>query len=290
MEYKNLTKDQKIPALGLGTWRMGGGLTADRSNDQKYIEAIRYAVKCGITHIDTAEIYGAGHTEEIVGEAINKFDRQKLFITTKVSPQHLFFPSQIRRSCQNSLKRLGLNYIDLYLIHWPNPISPMRAVISTLDELVKEGKIRYIGVSNFSARQLQNAQKYIKNKQSLRSSSFDELRTAGLKIVTNQVHYRLLHREPEKELLAYCQKEGIILTAYSPLEIGELAESEFDAQETVAKKYRKTPIQVALRWLIEKENVIAIPKASSKPHINELLGSLGWTLKKEDQEYLSSAF
>ena len=273
MEFKNLTKNQKIPVLGLGTWRMGGELWRDSSNDQRYVDAISYAIKSGITHIDTAEIYGAGHTEEIVGEAIKKFDRQKLFITTKVSPQHLFFPSQIRRSCQNSLKRLGLNYIDLYLIHWPNPLAPIRGVMRTLDELVKEGKIRYIGVSNFSARQLANAQKYTKNK-----------------IVTNQVHYSLLHREPEKELLAYCQKEGIILTAYSPLEIGQLAESEFDAQETVAKKYRKTPVQVALRWLIEKESVIAIPKASSKPHINELLGSLGWKLKKEDQEYLCSSF
>lgn len=253
---------------------MGGGLTAqDRSNDQKYIDAIHYAIKFGITHIDTAEIYGAGHTEEIVGEAIKQFNRKKLFITTKVSPQHLFLPSQIRRSCQKSLARLGLNYIDLYLIHWPNPLAPMKAVMRTLDELVKEGKIRYIGVSNFSVRQLANAQKYTKNK-----------------IITNQVHYSLLHREPEKELLAYCQKEGIILTAYSPLEIGQLAKNKFDTLETIAKKYHKTPVQVALRWLIEKESVIAIPKASTKPHIDELLGSLGWKMEKVDQEYLSSSF
>lgn len=278
MEFVTLSSGEKIAALGLGTWRMGGGLTADRSNDQKYVEAIRYAIKRGITHIDTAEIYGAGHTEEIVGEAIRQqaekgFDRKKLFITTKVSPQHLFLPSQIRRSCQKSLKRLGLNYIDLYLIHWPNPLALMRAVMRTLDELVKEGKIRYIGVSNFSVRQLANAQKYTKNK-----------------IITNQVHYSLLHHEPEKELLAYCQKEGIILTAYSPLEIGELAQGEYQALKSVAKKYQKTPIQVALRWLIEKPNVIAIPKASTKPHIDDLLGSLGWKMAKVDQDYLSSAF
>lgn len=273
MEFKILSSGEKIPALGLGTWRMGGELWRDSSNDQRYVDAISYAIKSGITHIDTAEIYGAGHTEELVGEATRKFDRQKLFLTTKVSPQHLFSPSQIKKSCQNSLKRLGLNYIDLYLIHWPNPFSPMRAVMRTLDELVKEGKIRYIGVSNFSVRQFANAQKYTKDK-----------------IVTNQVHYSLLHREPEKELLAYCQKEGIILTAYSPLEIGQLAESEFDALETVAKKYRKTPVQVALRWLIEKPYVIVIPKASTREHLDELLGALGWKLKKADQEYLSSSF
>lgn len=274
MEYKQLTKTQKIPVLGLGTWRMGGGLTAqDRSNDQKYVEAIRWAIKKGITHIDTAEIYGAGHTEEIVGEAIKGFDRAKLFITSKVSPQHIFLPSQIKRSCQNSLNRLTTDYIDLYLIHWPNPLASIKIAMQTFDELVKDGKIKHIGVSNFSVRQLANAQKYAKNP-----------------IVTNQVHYSLLHREPEKELLAYCQKEKIILTAYSPLEIGRIGEERFAALESIARKYKKTPVQTALRWLIEKPNVIVIPKASSKPHIDELLGSLGWTMDKIDQEYLSSAF
>lgn len=271
MEFATLSSGEKIPALGLGTWRMGGGLTADRSNDQKYVEAIRYAIKRGITHIDTAEIYGAGHTEEIVGKAIKNFDRKKLFLTTKVSPQHLFLPSQIKRSCQNSLKRLGTDYIDLYLIHWPNPLAPMKAVMRTLDELAEDGKVRHIGVSNFSVRQLQNAQKYAKHK-----------------IVTNQVHYSLLHRDPEDGLLEFCQKEGVILTAYSPLEQAELINRRFAALESVAQKYHKTPIQVALHWLIEKPNVIAIPKASSKPHIDELLGSLGWKLKKADQEYPSS--
>lgn len=274
MEFKILPSDEKIPVLGLGTWRMGGGLTAqDRSNDQKYVSAIRYAVKRGITHIDTAEIYGAGHTEEIVGEAIKGFNRAKLFITTKVSPQHLFLPAQIKRSCQNSLARLGTDYIDLYLIHWPNPLAPMRSVMRALDQLVSDGKVRYIGVSNFSIRQLANAQKYTKNK-----------------IVTNQVHYSLLHREPEKELLAYCQKEKIILTAYSPLEIGQLASGNYKALDQIAEKYHKTAPQVALRWLIEKPQVIVIPKASDKFHIDELLGSIGWEMKKEDQDYLSEEF
>lgn len=271
MEFKQLTKNQKIPALGLGTWRMGGELWKDSSNDQKYINAIRYAISKGITHIDTAEIYGRGHTEEIVGEAIKKFDRKKLFITTKVWPTHLAY-DKILKACQGSLDRLQTNYIDLYLIHWPNPLASMKNVMAAFDKLVSDGKIRYIGVSNFSVKQLQNAQKHSKNK-----------------IVTNQVHYSILHREPEKELLPYCQKERIIITAYSPLEIGELAQGQYEALSSVAQKYRKTPVQVALRWLIEKPNVIAIPKASSKPHIDELLGSLGWKMDKEDQDYLSSS-
>ncbi|MBI3283031.1 aldo/keto reductase [Candidatus Curtissbacteria bacterium] len=273
MEFKILPSGKKIPVLGLGTWRMGGQLWRDTSQDEKYIDAIQYAVKRGITHIDTAEIYGAGHTEEIVGEAIKQFDRQKLFLSTKVSPQHIFLPRQIKRSCQNSLNRLQVEYIDLYLIHWPNPLAPMKMVMAAFDELVSDGKIRYIGVSNFSVRQLTNAQKYVKNK-----------------IVTNQVHYSLLHRDPEEGLSEFCQKENVILTAYSPLEIGRIGSEEFKALTTVAQKYRKTPVQVALRYLLEKPNVIVIPKASTPEHIDELLGSLGWKMKPGDQEYLSQEF
>lgn len=272
MEYKNLTKSQKIPVLGLGTWRMGGELWSDSSEDRKYINAVRYAIKGSVTHLDTAEVYGAGHTEEIVGKSIKKFDRKKLFITTKVSPHHLS-PKQIHNSCQNSLKRLQTDYIDLYLIHWPNPLASMKNAVNAFDELVSKGKIKYIGVSNFSLRQLKNAQKYTKNK-----------------IITNQVHYSLLHREPEKELLPYCQKEGIILTAYSPLEIGELGKEKFYALESIAKKYKKTAVQIALRWLIEKPQVIVIPKASSHEHIDELLGSLGWKLGREDLQFLDLNF
>ncbi len=270
MEFKTLATGGKIPALGLGTWGMGGGMTADRSNDKKYVEAITYAIKKGITHIDTAELYGHGHCEELVGQAIKKFDRKKLFITTKVSPQHLFTAGQIKKSCQNSLKRLGRDYVDLYLIHWPNPLAPMKTVMATFDELLEEGLVKNIGVSNFSLRQLQNAQKLSKNK-----------------IVTNQVHYNLLHRDPEEELLAFCQKENIILTAYTPIAKGQI-EGQSDVLEKVAQKYHKTPIQAALRWLLEKPNVIAIPKASSPEHIDELLGSLGWKMSKVDQDLLSA--
>lgn len=271
MEFKTLATGQKIPSLGLGTWKMGGVMLADRSNDKKYIEAITYALKKGISHIDTAEIYGAGHTEELVGEAIRQLadDRKKLFITTKIRPLHLFTANQIRNACKNSLKRLGTDYADLYLIHWPNPIAPMRTVMATLDELVEDGLVKNIGVSNFSLSQLKNAQKLTKNK-----------------IVCNQVHYNLFHRDPEEELLPFCQKEGVILTAYTPIAKGQMR-GKSDTLEKVAQKYNKTPIQVALRWLLEKPNVIVIPKASSPQHIDEILGSLGWKMKKEDQDALS---
>ena len=143
--------------------------------------------------------------------------------------------------------------------------------MSAMDELKKQGKINHIGVSNFSVSQLQNAQKYTKSK-----------------IVCNQVHYSLMHRNPEKELLEFCQKENIILTAYTPIEKGSLSESK--VLEKVGKKYKKTPIQVTLRYLLEKPNVIAIPKASTKEHIDELTGALGWKMNKVDQEFLSENF
>lgn len=272
MEFKNLTGTVKIPVLGLGTWRMGGGLTEDRSNDQKYIEAIQYAIQKEITHIDTAEAYGAGHAEELVGAAIKKFDRNKLFITTKVSPHHLSYQG-ILDACGRSLKRLDTTYIDLYLIHWPNPLASMKNAMKAFDQLVDESKIRFIGVSNFSVSQIKNAQKYTKNK-----------------IICDQVHYSLMTREPEEELLEFCQKEKIILTAYTPLEKGELSVAGNQALDRIAKKYGKTQTAVALRWLIEKPQVIVIPKASTREHIDEILGSLGWKLKKEDEDLLSGTF
>lgn len=272
MEFKNLTPKVKIPVFGLGTWHMGGDFRADRTQDKKYIEAIRYAIKLGLTHIDTAEIYSGGHAEELVGDATQGTAREKVFITSKVAPYHLGY-RQILEAADRSLKRLKTDYIDMYLIHWPNPLASMKNAMSAFDKLVSEKLIRFIGVSNFSVKQFQNAQKHTKNK-----------------IVTNQVHYSLLHRDPEKELLSFCQKEKIILTAYTPLASGRLAEAGYGALDKIADKYKKTPGQVALRWLIEKPEVIVIPKASSKEHIDEIAGSLSWKLKKEDQDYLSREF
>lgn len=269
MEYKNLSPKVKVPSLGLGTFGMGGGMIADHSQDKKYVDAIEYAISKGLNHLDTAEIYAAGHAEELVGEAIKKFEREKLFITTKISPHHIFTNGQILKSCHSSLRRLNTDYLDLYLIHWPNPLAPIKNTMAAFDKLVADGKIHFIGVSNFSIRQLADAQKYSQNK-----------------IVCNQVQYSLLHRDPEKELLAYCTKNNVILTAYTPLAQGQLARASVAALDKIAAKYHKTPIQVALRWLIEKPQVITIPKASSKDHIDEILGCLSWKLKKEDQWFL----
>jgi len=272
LEYKYLTENQKIPSLGLGTWGMGGWMRPDRSQDAKYIRAIEYALEKGITHIDTAEFYGAGHAEELIGEVIKSVDRKRLFITSKVLPIHLSYES-ILKAAEKSTKRLDTDYLDLYLIHWPNPLASTKNAMAGFDKLVDQGLVKFIGVSNFSVSQFQNAQKY-----------------ASHKLVCNQVRYNLLDRRVEDELLKFCQEERVILTAYSPLAEGELTRQKFEQLEEVAKKYGKTPVQVALRWLLEKPQVITIPKASSPDHIDEILGTLGWKLEKEDRDYLDGEF
>ncbi len=270
MEFKQLIKQVQIPALGLGTWGMGGWLTSDSREDTKFIKAIGYAIDQGMTHIDTAELYGRGHAEELVGEVIKDRDRKQLFITTKVLPTKIR-QKQIWQALNRSLERLGTDYVDLYLIHHPSPWPGwIDRAIHVLDEAVSEGKARFMGVSNFSLSQLKRAQAAARHP-----------------LVTDQVEYSLWN-QPEQELLDYCRKSGIVITAYSPLVRGELAFSPGDKLMRMAEKYGRTPVQAALRWLLDQENVVVIPKASTKEHINEILGSLGWRLKEEDFEELKS--
>ncbi len=271
MEYKDLTKNIKISSLGLGTWHMGGAFRPDYSDDRRYIEAIAYAIEKGITHIDTAEIYAHGHTEELVCQAIKTHDRSKLFITSKVSPHHLTYRG-VLAACKRSLERLGTDYLDLYLIHWPNPVARMKKVMTAFDQLIAGGKIRFVGVSNFSTSQWQEAQAYSHNR-----------------VATNQIHYSLLHRV-EPDLLDYAKAEQLLITGYSPLEQGRLADGDYPLLDEIAKKHNKTKIQVTLRWLLDQPQVITIPKASSRVHIDEMMGSLGWQLDKADFNELGQSF
>ena len=195
MESKKIADSMKIPALGIGTGGIGGLYEKDTSRDKESVDAIRTAIKLGITHIDTAEMYGAGHTEELVGKAIKGFDRKKLFITTKVWKTHLRYDDVIR-AVKGSMKRRGVKYIDLYLIHWPNPNIPLKETMKVMDFLVEEKLVRNIGVSNFPLKLLKQAQTCTKNK-----------------ISANQVEYNLLKRYPENGLLEYCQKNNIMLIA-----------------------------------------------------------------------------
>jgi len=266
MEYKTFPGGIKIPVIGIGTWEMGENI----SEDVKNIKALKEAIRLGMTHIDTAESYAAGHAEELVGKAIKSFNRKRLFITTKVKPEHLRF-DQVLKAAKASLKRLDTDYIDLYLIHWPNPDIFLEETMRAFDFLVDEDLVKYIGVSNFSVKLLEEAQSYSKNK-----------------IIANQVEYNLLSREPEKELLSFCQKKKIMLTAYQPLARGKLAKPGFVLLDELAKKYGKTQAQIALNWLISKSNVVIIPKSSNIEHLRENLGAIGWKMEKKDIERLDT--
>jgi diketogulonate reductase-like aldo/keto reductase len=273
MDFKKIAKGVEISALGLGTYGMGEGRAAGTSNDESDIEAIRLGIELGITHIDTAERYALGHSEEVVADAIESFERRDLFITTKVWHNHLEHDDLIA-SMEASLKRLRQEYVDLYLVHWPNPEVPLDETMRALEYCAEEGHTRLIGVSNFSAELVEEAQSYLKEHT----------------LVADQVHYSLVEQEPSAKLLPYCQENNVILVAYTPLARGKLASPGNPVLDELAEKYSKTQAQVSLNWLISQENVVAIPKASNPVHLRDNLGAVGWRLNEEDQERLAMPF
>jgi aryl-alcohol dehydrogenase-like predicted oxidoreductase len=274
VEYRPLGKSGvQVSALGLGTWGIGGFYRPDRSKDDEAIKVIRLALESGMNLIDTAEMYGAGHAEELVGLAVSA-QRDKAFIATKVSPEHFDYDGVIA-ACRNSLARLHTDYIDLYQLHWPNPAIPLRETMKAMERLAEDGLIRHIGVSNFSVQELEEARSCL--------SRWD--------VVSNQVEYSLLSRAIERELLPHCQKEGILVIAYSPLARGALLKGRaLEVLRAIGAHYGKTPAQVALNWLLCKRGVVAIPKALDAHHLLENLGAVGWRLKPEHISQLERAF
>jgi diketogulonate reductase-like aldo/keto reductase len=254
-------------------------MRSDTSKDVESIAAIRCAIGLGYTHIDTAEMYGAGHSEELVGLAIKDFDRDSLFITTKVLPDHLRYEN-VLKSVEGSLKRLKTDYIDLYLIHIPNPKIPIKETMQAMDALARQQKIRFIGVSNFSVEQLKEAQSCTENK-----------------IVNNQIEYNLLTRHSgmynvniESEIVPFCQENDIIITAWKPLVKGRLFQEKNILLEELVAKYNKTLGQIAINWLISKKNIITIPKSTNIEHLKENMGAIGWKLDEEDIIRLDEEF
>jgi len=272
MEYKNLIDNVQIPVLGLGTWLMGGRMEPDYSDDENCIQAIKKAIELGYTHIDTAEMYANGHTEELIGKAIKDLDRKKLFITTKVRNTKLKYDDVIQ-SAKESLGRLQTEYIDLFLIHSPSSEIPIEETMKAFDYLVEQKLVRFIGVSNFQVEQLIEAQKYTKNK-----------------IVANQIEYSLLTRndgkyggnkDMESKTIPYCQENDIIVMAERPIERGLLLEGH-PLLDELEKKYNKTKAQIAINWLISKKNIITIPKSANVDRLKENIESIGWKMDEDD--------
>jgi diketogulonate reductase-like aldo/keto reductase len=248
MKYETL-HNATIQKIGFGTWSIGGGMSPDRSKDTRSLAALRSALELGYTHFDTAEMYASGHSEELLGQAMREsgIPHEDLFIVSKVSASHLRY-QDVLRSCENSLRRLGMDYLDLYLIHWPSSSIPLDETFRALNQLVREGRVRHVGVSNFDVRLLKQA----------RAES-------EAPIFTDQVPYSLADRSYVRNgVLKYCQQNDILLTAYSPVEEGRLRVSP--SMQTIANAHNVTPYQVALSWLVAQPRVITIPMSFNPKH------------------------
>jgi diketogulonate reductase-like aldo/keto reductase len=264
--------------IGIGTWGMGGDrfeggdVFADYRYDRREVDAIRYSISKGQNHIDTAQLYGAGHTEEIVGEAIKDIDREALYIATKVWRTHSL-RNAIPHMAEESLRKLGTDYIDLLYVHAPWDSIEMSEYISGLNDTIDAGLVREIGVSNFTREQLEKACGMSKHP-----------------IAANQVLYNLIERRSIGDgLLEFCIREGIVVVAYRPVERRLLADkTDIVMLKKLSARLGVTVAQLAIAWLVGQENVITIPKSSEKTHIDENLEAMKIPISQTDRELLDS--
>lgn len=295
MEHVQLGRsDLKVSVIGLGAWQWGTKAWGwgKGYGRQEALAAFEKAMDVGINFIDTAEIYGGGLSEELVGETI-KGRRNDVIVATKVSPWHLRHGS-VLKAAEGSLRRLGIKEIDLYQIHFPNPVIPIKSTMEAMGRLVKEGKVRCIGVSNFSLSRLKKAQGALTSSE----------------IVSNQVRYNLLQRSIEKDLLPYATRERISIIAYSPLAQGVLtgkygphnpprdgirssnilfspenlrrALPLIEVLKEIGDRRGKTIAQVALNWLLREPTVVAIPGAKGPAQVEANAGASGWRLAADE--------
>jgi 2,5-diketo-D-gluconate reductase B len=249
-------KGVAVPALGLGTWALSGRACYD---------AVRAALELGYRHIDTAEMYG---NESEVGRAIRDsgLARDAIFLTTKVPPSKLG-AVDARRSAEDGLRRLGLDHVDLLLVHWPNPAVPLGETLGVFAALRREGKTRHIGVSNFSAKLLTEA-----------------VERHHADLLCNQIEYHPY--QSQSAVLAATRGFGLMVTAYSPVAKGRVARDAGLA--AIGRKYGKSAVQVTLRWLIDQDGVAAIPKAASRTHLAANLEIFDFTLGDDDRAAIAA--
>lgn len=294
MEYVRLGRGgPNVSVIGLGMWQAGGKSWGSDVRDIDCQRAVERAVELGINLVDTAEVYGDGHSERVVARAVRRVGRDHVFIATKVAGHHLR-RGDIEKACRGSLKHLGVDEIDLYQVHWPSQYVPLRETMKALEALHRAGKIRNIGVSNFAVRDLEEARSHL----------------SRVDIASNQVRYNMLQRDVEAEVLPYCKREGISILAWSPIGKGVLsgkyhagrrpkdrvrAEEELfkpaNLRATVplmrelrriGRSHGKTPAQVALAWIRRHPHVIPIPGAKRPAQSEENAGAAGWSLGARD--------
>jgi len=302
LEYRELGGSGiNVSVIGLGTWQWGSrewGWNGEYT-EKDVLNAFQEAIEHGINFVDTAEVYGRGRSEEILGKALHGF-RDQVVVATKVWPWNLSY-GRVLRSADRSLRRLKVDVIDLYQIHWPNRLVPLRKTMKAMKKLVEQGKIRCIGVSNFNTTQMREAQDALE----------------PIELVSNQVKYNLLDREIEKELLPAALNSKITIIAYSPLAKGLLTgkhtagskprnfvqrasprfsqrklpklEETHKLMKEIGGEHGKTLTQLALNWLIGKENVVAIPGAKRSRDVIENAGASDWRMTMTELNILERA-
>lgn len=256
----------RIPAIGQGTTGTGGYHEVNAERDAQRVRVLQYGIDLEMTLIDTAEIYGGGHAEEIVAKALKGEQRDEMFLSSKFNPEHNSY-TDVLAACEGSLKRLQTDYIDLYQLHWPNPNIPLEETMKALIELKRTGKIKHIGLSNVSLEEIKAVEQFTD-------------------IFSVQMEYNLFDRTVEEDILPYCQMQELLFIAYSPLDQGRIKKTLMP----LLVKYNKTPAQIMLNWLITSHGVIAIPKTTSLDHTKENADATNFELTLEDQQWIDETF
>lgn len=263
---------RQVSEIGMGTYYdplwIAKAFLGWRSGSREKIAALKSGFDAGVTLVNSAEIYGS---EPLVAKALEGRKREELFVSTKVWSIHLHRDA-IKRALAKSLSRLKLSYVDLYLIHFPNPRVPIGETMAGMEDLIREGKVLHAGVSNFNIDQLRAADEALPKSQ----------------LASVELEYNLRNRHVETDILPYCDREGIALLAYFPLAHGKLASDS--RLRALCSRLGKTPSQLALRWLATKPSVFPIPRASKQAHVEENLRASGWELSQSDASELESIF
>ena len=254
-----------MPNLGMGTWRMGENDAARRDE----VSALQLGIDLGLRLIDTAEMYGHGGAENVVAEAIAG-RRDGIFVVSKVLPHNASHAGTLA-ACERSLKRLRIDRIDLYLLHWPGE-HPVEETLRAFAELREQGKIRHYGLSNFDLEELEHAERL----------------SGGPRVAANQVLYNVERRGIERKLIPWCASRGVAVMAYSPLEQGRLRPDE--GLRRVAARHDASPAQVALAWTLRHDNVVSIPKAVRRAHVTANAKAADIVLTEEDLADIDRAF
>jgi diketogulonate reductase-like aldo/keto reductase len=267
MEFRHFgPTPAEVPVIGQGTWYI------DSADTGAAITALRLGLDLGMSHIDTAEMYGSA--EEIVGEAIAG-RRDQVFLASKVLPSNASFKGTLK-ACARSLKRLRTDRLDLYMLHWPGHY-PIRETMRAMEQLIDDGVIRFIGVSNFDVEDLVAATSALRNQP----------------MASNQVLYHLGDRGIERRVLPYCAQHGIAVVAYSPFGHGSFPSPRSASGRllaAIAERHGRTPRQVALNFLTRHPSIFTIPKASRAEHVRENSGGTGWNLTREEIAAIDRAF